>query len=169
MAELIENEVIESDQAIATALYNRSNYGTLKRNKLHLSLIEALFLLEKDKIEIKKGKKVLTSEEFIKKAKKNDKRFLIRYRVYSDLRGRGYVTKTALKYGADFRIYPRGKKMGEEHAKWAVFVVHESESFDWKKFASMMRVAHSVRKTLLIAVVDDELDTTYYESNWIKP
>ncbi len=169
MAEFIGQEVVERDEKLASALYNRSNYGTLKKGELYLSLVEAFFLLEKGKIKVIRGKKPLDKESFLKLARRYDKRFLIRYTVYKDLRERGYVVKTALKYGADFRVYPKGKKMGEDHSKWVVFVVHESERFNWKNFAAMMRVAHSVRKSLLIAVVDDELDVTYYETDWLKP
>ncbi|PJA22634.1 tRNA-intron lyase, partial [archaeon CG_4_10_14_0_2_um_filter_Archaea_38_6] len=38
----------------------------------------------------------------------------------------------------------------------------------WRDYSKMMRVAHSVRKSAVIAVVDDEGDATYYESNWNK-
>ena len=169
MAELHEHEVLERDESLASTLTNRGNFGYLKKGVLYLSMTEALYLLNKKKIVIYKGKKELSSDEFHKYGRKSDKRFNLRYKVYSDLRERGYITKTALKYGADFRVYPRGKRMSEEHAKWVVFAVHEAEVFDWKKFAAMMRVAHSVRKNLLLAVLDDEGDVTYYEVNWIKP
>ena len=39
----------------------------------------------------------------------------------------------------------------------------------WYDFASKNRVAHSTRKKLLIAVVDEENDVSFWESNWIKP
>ena len=42
-------------------------------------------------------------------------------------------------------------------------------SFDWKQFAAMNRVAHSVKKKLLVGIVDDEGDVTYYEIRWRKP
>ena len=162
MAELYEQEVIEKDTSIANTLNNRGSFGYLKNNVLHLSMIEALYLLNKNKVEIFRGKKSLSPDDFEKCGRRKDKRFILRYKVYSDLRSRGYITKTALKYGADFRVYPREKAMGEEHAKWVVFAVHEAEVFDWKKFAAMMRVAHSVRKNLLLAVLDDEGDVTIF-------
>ena len=71
--------------------------------------------------------------------------------------------------GADFRVYERGTTPGQEHAKWVLFAVKEGEIFDWRKFAAMMRVAHSVRKKLLIGIVDDEGDVTYYEIRWTRP
>ena len=93
----------------------------------------------------------------------------MRYRVYADLRTRGYVTKTALKFGADYRVYERGVKPGEDHAKWVVYPVNEASILTWYDFAAKNRVAHSTRKRLLIGIVDEEGDVTYYECKWIKP
>jgi tRNA-intron endonuclease len=100
---------------------------------------------------------------------KLEKRFKLTYAAYKDLRDRGYVVKTALKFGADFRVYDRGVKPGDDHAKWVVFTVHEGDTMTWHDFAAKNRVAHSTKKRLLIAVVDDEGDVTYYEINWTKP
>ena len=80
-----------------------------------------------------------------------------------------YIVKTALKFGADFRIYDRGVKPGEDHAKWVVFPVHEGETLTWYEFAAKNRVAHSTKKRLLIGIVDDESDVTYYEIKWVRP
>ena len=79
------------------------------------------------------------------------------------------LTKTALKFGADFRVYDRGIKPGEDHAKWVVYPVHEGETLTWHDFSAKNRVAHSTKKRLLIGVVDDEGDVTYYVVKWMKP
>ena len=104
-----------------------------------------------------------------KKAQRKDKRFWIRYAVFKDLRERGYIIKTALKFGADFRVYPRGVKPGEDHAKWIVYPVHESEAMTWYEFSAKNRVAHSTKKNLMMGVVDDEGDVSYWEVGWVKP
>ena len=85
------------------------------------------------------------------------------------MRNRGYIVKTALKFGADFRIYDRGIKPGEDHAKWIMYPVKETDSLTWYEFSAKNRVAHSTRKRLLIAVVDEENDVTYYEIAWTRP
>jgi tRNA splicing endonuclease len=38
----------------------------------------------------------------------------------------------------------------------------------WQDFASKNRIAHSTKKRLLIAVVDEENDVSYFEINWMK-
>jgi len=105
----------------------------------------------------------------LKKAKRLEKKFWIRYSTFKDLRNRGYIVKTALKFGADFRVYDRGVKPGEDHAKWIIYPVHESETLTWHEFSAKNRVAHSTKKKLMMGVVDDEGDVTYWEVNWKKP
>ena len=69
-----------------------------------MSLLEALYLLEKNKIDIRDSRnRALDFESFLKKATKLEPNFWIRYCVFKDMRNRGYIIKTALKFGADFR------------------------------------------------------------------
>ena len=89
--------------------------------------------------------------------------------MYRDIRTRGYITKTALKFGADYRVYPRGTKPGQEHAKWVLFCTNEGDAYTWTQFAAMNRVAHSTRKKLLVGIVDKEGECTFYEIRWKKP
>jgi tRNA-intron endonuclease len=159
----------QSDQA--RELYDKSRFGSISADKkLKLGLIEAYYLYEKKKIELttKTGKKI-DPKTFIKKAQKLQPNFSTRYAVFKDMRDRGYIIKTALKFGADFRVYERGVKPGEDHAKWIIYPVHESESQTWYEFAAKNRVAHSTKKRLLIGIVDDEGDVTYYEIAWKRP
>lgn len=155
----------------AKEFYDQSRHGDLKEDgKLHLSLVEGLFLLEKQKLEVyDKRNHLITYEQYVKKAVKKDKNFLTRYAVFKDLRNRGYIVKTALKFGADFRVYDRGVKPGEDHARWVVFPVHESSFLTWYEFAAKNRVAHSTKKRLLLGVVDEEDDVSFWESRWIRP
>ena len=151
-------------------LYDQSRFvAPLENGRIQLSLLETFYLIEKKKLEVLDGRNTsIDPEKFIKKAKKLDPNFWIRYSVFKNMRDRGYIVKTALKFGADFRIYDRGVKPGEDHAKWIVYPVHESESLTWYEFAAKNRVAHSTKKKLLIGIVDDEGDVTYYEIKWIR-
>jgi len=168
---LSTDNVLTENSNEARELYNQSRYGILLENgKLQLSLIEALHLIEKNKIEVYKTKnKKINFDEYIKKAKKFEPNFWIRYCVFKDIRNRGYIIKTALKFGADFRVYDRGIKPGEDHAKWVVYPVYEGSTLTWYEFAAKNRVAHSTKKRLLIGVVDDENDVSYWEVRWMRP
>jgi tRNA-intron endonuclease len=115
------------------------------------------------------GKKTLPFDDILKKLKKQDKKIEVKFAVFRDLRKKGYILKTALKFGADFRVYTKGVKPGEDHARWVLFCVRESDALNWHDFAAKNRIAHSVKKNLLIAIVDEESDVSYYEIAWLKP
>ncbi len=153
----------------AQSLYDQARFGELVEGKFQYSLAEALYLIEKGKMDVVEKKKNVSFDEFVQKASKKDQKFWVRYCVFRDMRSRGYIVKTALKFGADFRVYERGKKPGEEHAKWIVYPVHESEGLTWYEFAAKNRVAHSTKKRLLIGIVDDEGDVTHYSIEWVRP
>jgi len=155
----------------ARRFFDTGRFGSqLKDGRISLSPFEALYLLEKSKAEILDGRnKKLKLEDVLKKARRGVPNFAVRYAVFSDLRTRGYIVKTALKFGADFRVYDKGVKPGEKHAKWIVFPSHEREAFTWQEWSAKNRVAHSTKKHLLIAIVDDEGDVSYWEARWLRP
>ncbi len=166
-----KERVLTENSNDARELFNQGRYGViLDDGQVQLSLHEALYLLEKGKIEIfDQRKKLLSFTEYLKKAKKAEPNFWVRYAVFKDMRSRGYIVKTALKFGADFRVYDRGVKPGEDHARWVVYPVHEGSTLTWYEFAAKNRVAHSTKKRLMLAVVDDESDVTYWEVKWVRP
>ena len=155
----------------ARELHDNSSYGVLNDDgRIQLSLLEALYLQEKGKLAIHDNEdKQITFETYLKSAQEAEPNFWTRYCVFKDLRTRGYIVKTALKFGADFRVYDRGVKPGDDHARWVVYPVHEGEQLTWYDFAAKNRVAHSTKKRLMMGIVDDEADVTYYEIRWIRP
>ena len=165
-----QDRILTEDSDAARELYNKSRFGKLTNNKVQLSFIEASYLQEKGKIKIvDRRNREIKKDSFLKKSKKHVPDFHVRYSVFEDIRDRGYIIKTALKFGADFRIYDRGVKPGEDHARWIVYPVHESQKLTWYEFAAKNRVAHSTKKRLLIGVVDDEGDVSYWECRWLRP
>jgi len=168
---LMGENIIADATDSSRELYDKSGYGALLEDrKIQFSLLEGLYLLEKKKVAVLDGRgKGMSADKFILKARKLEPNFLVRYAVFKDLRNRGYVVKTALKFGADFRVYDRGVKPGEDHARWVVYPVHEGSTLTWHEFAAKNRVAHSTKKRLLLGVVDDENCVNYWEVRWLKP
>ncbi len=169
---LLKERVLTENTDAARELYNQSRYGKLLPDgRVQLALTEAMYLLERGKIIIAavRGEKAVSPGQFLKKATKEQKNFWVKYSVFKDIRDRGYIIKTALKFGADFRIYDRGVKPGEDHARWILYPVHEGETLTWQEFSAKNRVAHSTKKRLLIGVVDDEGDVSYWEVRWLRP
>ncbi len=165
----ILGEIISSADSDAFSLYKKSYFGEPREGKMQYSLPEVLFLVEKGKMEVVSARKKLSKKELLEKFRKIDKKIQIKYPVFRDLRERGYIVKTALKFGAEFRVYGKGAKPGKEHAKWIIFVAHESKRFTWHEFTAQNRIAHSTKKNLLLAIIDEEGDISYYEVKWIKP
>ncbi|MCD4759939.1 tRNA-intron lyase [archaeon] len=154
----------------AKQIYDKSRFGEQKGKRFYYSFVEALYLLEEEKMELFDGRnKKLNFDSFVKRARRVEPRFWTKYIAYKEMRKRGYIVKTALKFGADFRIYGRGVKPGEDHAKWVMYSVHEREVMTWYDFSAKNRVANSTKKKLLLGVVDDEGDVTFYEVKWTRP
>ncbi len=179
LAVLAGEKVITESSDDAREFYNQSRFGNLAESgKVELSLLEALYLMEKGRLEVQSDtgkvrkadeRDALSFETYVKRARKVEPNFWIRYCVFKDMRNRGYIIKTALKFGADFRVYDRGVKPGEDHARWIVYPVHEGSTLTWHEFSAKNRVAHSTKKRLLMGIVDDEGDVTYYEIRWMRP
>jgi tRNA-intron endonuclease len=144
---------------------NSKGFGEKVDSLFTLNIYEVLFLINKDKIEVKNLKNNFVSFDFILKKFKVD--FNI-YLVYSDLTKKGYSVKSGFRYGVDFRIYEKGVGVGEGHSEWLVRVFSHKDKFNVSDFASFNRVSHSTKKKLLSAVVDIESDVTYFESAWTK-
>lgn len=71
-----------------------------------------------------------------------------------------------MKFGCDYLIYRLGP--GFEHAPFGVEVMKRSSTYDPISIVRMGRLLHSVRKKLIIALVNgDEVD--YVLFNWWKP
>lgn len=167
---LVGGKVLVSDEKEANSLYQKGFFGDMgKGGKLTLSLVEAMFLVEKDRLAVKEGRKKVAFEQLMELARDVDSTVSEQYAAYSDLRERGYVVKTGFKFGAHFRVYERGSVPGEEHSDFMIHAVPEYYEFTMTEFSRIVRLAHSVKKKFWLAVVDNEGDITYYETKRVKP
>ncbi|MDO8627828.1 MAG: tRNA-intron lyase [Candidatus Diapherotrites archaeon] len=165
---LTGSKVLISDNDTKSRLVERG-FGEKKDSYLVLSLHEALYLLEKGKFEVHTAEgKELNFEELAKVGAK-EKNFHTKYIVFKDLRDRGFVTRTGFKFGFDFRVYPRGKKPGEEHTEWVIQVKGQETSQSWAEFSRIVRMSGNLKTKFLQAVVDSEDDVNYYQVERIVP
>lgn len=158
---------IEEGSKRPIALHEKSKFGKIESNYLHLSLIEACYLLEKGRLDIYEDDTECSVDYLIDLLKEQD--VYSKYIVYRDLKDRGYVIKTGFKYGSEFRLYERGGGPGQGHSDYLVKIIFENHEIDALDFASYVRVSHGVNKKLLLAIVDDDLDITYYNIEWTRP
>jgi len=182
--ELLENRVITWGKD-AVQLYDESGYGKPlpeeNPNRVELELVEAAFLVEKEKLKVfakpegRKKKKQISFKELMEIGAKSVNQFHPQFIVYRDLRERGYLVKTGFKFGAHFRVYERGVKLvrgpkqAHEHTKFVVHAVPEEAAFSLPEMSRAVRLAHNIRATFVWAVVDREGDCTYYEIKRLTP
>jgi tRNA-intron endonuclease len=174
--ELKENRVIVWDKNKFNEL-QESGFGKLLEDRSELSLVEAMFLIEKKKLKVRlEGKKRgMKKKDFYDYAMETEKNFHARFIVYSDLRERGFVVKTGFKFGCDFRVYGRGVKIKKgpkaphEHTKWVVHAIPEEFNCSFPELSRAVRLAQNIRTEMIWAIVDSENDVTYYSIKRITP
>jgi tRNA-intron endonuclease len=159
IGKLKEDRVVAGKEAIEE-IYETSYYGRPKKGNLVLTLVEAAHLLYREKLEIEKEGVSLGFEEYFKTASLLNPYFELKYIVYKDLRERGFYVQPGV---ADFRVYPRGGKPGKSSSRSYVYVHSERVALPLSVLLKNLESAGNVRKQLIIAVVDEESDITYYE------
>lgn len=158
---------IEDGSKRPIALHEKSKFGKIEADFLHLSLIEACYLQEKGRLNIYEDDTECTTGYLIDLIKQEG--LYGKYVVFRDLKNRGYVIKTGFKYGSEFRLYERGGGPGEGHSDYLVKIIFENYDIKALDFASYLRVSHGVNKKLLLAIVDEDFDITYYNVQWTRP
>ncbi|MCL5117377.1 MAG: tRNA-intron lyase, partial [Candidatus Marsarchaeota archaeon] len=131
-------------------------YGTYKLSERGIlnkfDIYETLYLMEKKVLTVKN----FTQEQISHAAEKRRQDFKKLYLVYRDWRDKGYVVKTGFKFGTHFRIYfPGAKPIKDDqwmHSKHVIQVFPRDTKLLISEWARAIRVAHSVRKTFILAI-----------------
>lgn len=143
------------------ALYEQGGYGRQEQNGLRLAPVEALYLLHRGKITVAGYDFDTLLAVFTATPG-----FFRAYLVYRDIRERGYVIQPGPH---DFRVFQRGHKPGKGRSQYTLRVISERELIDFARQAAEIATAAHMRKTYLLAVVDDEDELTYYEVKQQEP
>jgi tRNA-intron endonuclease len=170
VGKFVESRVVVRDEEDAEEIFEENYYGKYNEELLELSLVEAYHLMQRGLLEVEGDGEKLSEEEAFEEFSGEDEEFYHKLQAYSDLRERGFIVKTGFKFGAHFRVYPRGvnpyeegPKKQEQHTKWVVHAVPESEELSFSEMSRAVRLAQNIRATMLWAVVDSESGVTYYE------
>lgn len=132
-------------------------YGTYKvseRGILNkLDIYETLFLMDRGVLKVRNYTKTQISDT----AEKRRPDFQKLYQVYADWRSKGYVIKTGFKFGTHFRVYFPGARPVKDdpswvHSKHVIHVFPRDAKLLISEWARAIRVAHSVRKTFILAI-----------------
>ena len=164
-----DGAVLIEDPAEASQIYNKGYYGNPQPGGgLKLSLMEATYLADSGRLEVVSKKGTLSSGDLLRLAHKASEGFEIKYLVYRELRQRGYVVKMG-NPPLDFRVFPRGGSPSKTSSRWWVAAISERSTFDLGDLLDNLDRATEIRKKLLLAVVDEESDVTYYDVRRISP
>ena len=124
--------------------------------------------MESGRLEVESDGGRRDASHLMRVAHKNFEGFEIRYLVYRELRSRGYVVKLG-QPPLDFRVFPRGGTPNKTPSKWWVSAISERWTFDLARLLEDIDRTTDVRKKLLLAVVDEESDVTYYDVKRVVP
>ncbi|MEM4280752.1 MAG: tRNA-intron lyase [Candidatus Caldarchaeum sp.] len=171
--ELLKDSVIVWDVEDARDLYRKGFFGKPLGipkprdmnfdSPLVLDLLEALYLHRNGLLKVFSSGKELTAEELEKHAIAQDENMLKKYRVYSDLRYRGFIVLPGIKFGSDFAVYRHGP--GIDHAPFIIQVKEQNESISALEIIRSGRLATSVKKYFTVAV-PAENKVTYVMFEW---
>lgn len=166
---LLGNEVLVEDQAEASQIHNKGYYGVPQTGGgLKIDLMEAIYLVESERLEVLSDDKKLGASDLLMLGHRSAEGFEVRYLVYRELRQRGYIVKLG-QPPLDFRVFPRGGSPTKTPSKWWVAAISERSTFDLGKLLEHLDRTNDVRKKLLLAVVDEESDVTYYDVKRVAP
>jgi tRNA-intron endonuclease len=161
---LRDDATVRFDEAAeASNIYGKGFFGTPESGGgLTLDRYEAVYLTEMARAEIvDRRERTVPWPNVFRRAVRVDAGFAVRYLVYRDLRQRGYVVRASAPPVA-FAVLPRGGILHKTPSRFWVEAISEREPFDLARLFDLAERAQSAKKLLLLAVVDEESDLTYY-------
>lgn len=168
---LPDNRLIVWDIVQANYLYNNGFYGRplgVSKPKegfdepLVLDPVEGLYLTEKGNITVYENGEIVPPKQLFQKFKTKYHLFSKKYKVYQDLRNKGFVITPGIKYGCEFAVYKKGP--GIDHAPYIVQIQDKDEKISAAEIVKAGRLATTVRKSFILAVVNN--DIKYIEFDW---
>ncbi len=174
--ELIEDRIIMWDIGDARKLFGRGYYGKpigIPKPKpeeidapLVLDLMEGLYLLENGEISVSRARSRVSVDEMTGICEREYHGFDKKYPVYKSFRSKGYVVTPGIKFGCDFAVYERGP--GIDHAPYLVQVYGRGEPITATGIVLAGRLATTVRKQFILAVVRGRGRVDFLALDWWK-
>jgi tRNA intron endonuclease len=141
-------------------------YGELEGDRLLLWPEEALYLLEKGKMEVEGGGARLGFREYLALITRDKPIVWPRYIIYRDLRESGRVVRKGVGETLLYRLY---ETSGQETSKYLVFPLSEGESVEVSRLLDAARQSADKGKVLVLAVVERRGEVVYYVCSETSP
>jgi len=162
--ELFENRVVVWSIEASRRLFKEAYYGKplgIPKPKdfefdapLILDLMEGYYLVRKKKLRVEdRDGNAIKAKNLEKACTQSYSDFGAKYLVYSLLKESGYVVAPGIKFGTDFAVYEHGP--GIDHAPYIIEVRRVGSDITATDMVLSGRLATTVRKQFIIAVVDE--------------
>jgi tRNA-intron endonuclease len=159
---LLSEKGVRIDEKSSIDALSQRGYGTAEDDVFTLSLYEALYLVDKEMLEVKdKNEEEMDFQTLLQRYEAADENAWVNYLVYRDLRSRGYVVREGFGAGIEFRIYERGA-YGKDTAQYLIISTQEGKPTPIQDLTNALRQCQSQKKELILAVMNRRGEIVYY-------
>ena len=149
-------------------LYEKGYVERVPSGEYVMPSVTAVHLLEQDKIAVKQDNREVTALEILEDSVRASPDNILRYFVFKDLRTKGRLAKVELNTPF-IRLYPRGGRVGETPATTLIYCISEDKPVRQSEILEKIKYAQVARKSLVFAVIDDEMNISYYAAEEFQP
>ena len=141
---------------------SQRGYGTTENDVFTLSFYEALYLMDKELLEVRdEERKELDFRRLLHCYEAIDENAWVNYLVYRDLRNRGYVVREGFGAGIGFRMYERGE-YGKDTAQYLILSTQEGKPLPIQDLVNALQQCQSQKKELILAVMNRRGEAVHY-------
>ena len=168
-----KSAAVINDESEASRIHNKGCYGEPQSGgSLKLNLLETLYLFESERLSVADQEgQVMDFGQLLTYASRRISNFEVRYIAYCDMRKRGLIVNLAegKPEGIDFLLYGRGETPKNSSPRAFVLTISERSLFDLDDLFSICEGAEGTGKDVILSVVDEEGDITYYRIKIAQP
>ena len=121
----------------------------LDDERIMLAPVEIIFLMGEKVLDLEKGQTSISLEDYVALAEEIDWELAEKSKVYTELRGHGFIPRTGYKFGHHFRVYC-GTNV---HSDLLVHAIEKEATLSMSIISRSVRMAHSVKKKMLFGCV----------------
>lgn len=161
-AGVLTKKGVRIDEKSSIDALSQRGYGTAENDVFTLAFYEALYLVDKELLEVKdENGASVDFQSLLQCYEKADANAWVNYLIYRDLRSRGYVVREGFGAGTDFRMYERGA-YGKDTATYLVLGIQEGKPLLISDLANALQHCQSQKKELILAVMNRRGEIVYY-------
>lgn len=165
----LDNRAIIFDAETVSLLHEKEFFGKPFCSVLQLSPIEAAYLMKESRciLTTTSGETIDSFISFQKILENRQSDYKNIFSIYEDLKKRKTIVKTGFKFGAHFRVYTNDPM--KTHAEYVIQAVDIHHRTIWSEISRAVRLAHSVNKIFIYALVSEDTPIAYLQFRRLRP